>query len=440
MSVPQKKSLKNLQSPKGTHDIIGENFYAYQGLFEKIQEVAVYYGFQPIQTPILEVEDVFLRGVGEHTDIAEKEMYNLKTKGGDRLVMRPEGTAAIMRAYIEHGMQSLPQPVMLYNYGAFFRHENPQKGRLREFRQFGFEIIGTPKSIADAIVIRTIVDALEEIGLSDLSVEINSIGDSESRAAYLRALTNYYKKNAGAICPTCKQRLKTNPLRVLDCKDKRCQPIKENAPESLNHLSDAAKKHFKEVLEYLDSSHIVYRIDHTLVRGLDYYSHTVFEVKALPPTAEKDGTNTPTPLTIAGGGRYDGLAKILGSKKPISAVGGAIGIDRILNTEGIKAPKPRIMKKPKVYFIQLGFEAKLKSLSVIEMLRKANIPIMQSLSKDSLGAQLGTAERLKVPYAIIFGQKEAMDGTVIVRNMDTRSQETVTLENLSKYLKGVKEK
>ncbi len=435
-SPSQKKPLKDLRSPKGTRDIIGEEFYAYQGLFEKIQEVAVYYGFQPIQTPILEAEDVFLRGVGEHTDIAEKEMYNLKTKGGDHLVMRPEGTAAIMRAYMEHGMGSLPQPVMLYNYGSFFRHENPQKGRLREFRQFGFEILGTGKSIADAIVIRTIIDALEEIGLTNLCVEINSIGDAESRAAYLRALTNYYKKNAEHICPVCKQRLKTNPLRVLDCKDERCQPIKASAPESLNHLSAAAKKHFKEVLEYLDSANIVYKIDHTLVRGLDYYSHTVFEIKATPPTEGEE--DAPTPLTIAGGGRYDGLAKILGSKKPIPAVGAAIGIDRILNTEGIKAPKPRIMKKPKVYFIQLGFEAKLKSLSVIEMLRKAHVPIMQSLSKDGLGAQLGAAERLGVPYAIIFGQKEAMDGTVIVRNMDNHSQETVSLEELPSYLKGMK--
>jgi histidyl-tRNA synthetase len=439
MSPSPKKPHKDLQSPKGTRDIIGEDFYAYQGLFEKIQEVAVYYGFQPIQTPILEMEDVFLRGVGKHTDIAEKEMYNLKTKGGDRLVMRPEGTAAIMRAYMEHGMGSLPQPVMLYNYGSFFRHENPQKGRLREFRQFGFEILGTGKSIADAIVIRTTVDALEEIGLTNLCVEINSIGDAESRAAYLRALTNYYKKNTDTICPVCKERLKTNPLRVLDCKDTRCQPIKAVAPESLNHLSSAAKKHFKEVLEYLDSANIMYKIDHTLVRGLDYYSHTVFEIKAFCPSGEeKEGEDVPTPLTIAGGGRYDGLAKILGSKKPIPAVGAAIGIDRILTTEGVKAPRPRIMKKPKVYFIQLGFEAKLKSLSVIEMLRKAHIPIMQSLSKDGLGAQLGAAERIGAPYAIIFGQKEAMDGTVIVRNMDNRSQETVSLDDLPAYLKGMK--
>ncbi|NTV22507.1 MAG: histidine--tRNA ligase [Candidatus Yonathbacteria bacterium] len=434
-ATPAKKSSKELRTPKGMHDIIGEDFYAYQGLFEKIQEVAVYYGFSPIQTPILEDEDVFARGVGEHTDIVEKEMYGLRTKGGDKLVMRPEGTAAVMRAYMEHGMQSLPQPVMLYNYGEFFRHENPQKGRLREFRQFNFEILGSEKSIADAIVIRTVVDALEEVGFADLCVEINSIGDIDSRVAYTRALVNYYKKHTDSLCPHCKERLKTNPLRLLDCKDARCQEFKEEAPESLNHLSAPAKKHFKEVLEYLDSSGITYRIDNTLVRGLDYYSHTVFEIKALCPA---EGSEEATSLTIAGGGRYDGLGKLLGSKKPIPAVGAAIGIDRLITTEGVKIPSPRILKKPKVYFIQLGFEARLKSLSVIEMLRKAHVPIAQSLSKDGLGAQLGTAEKMGIPYAIIFGQQEAMDGTVIVRNMESRSQDTVKLAELPSYLKGIK--
>ncbi|NTV44520.1 MAG: histidine--tRNA ligase [Candidatus Yonathbacteria bacterium] len=435
VSSSKKQTGKNLQTPKGMRDILGEEFYAYQGLFEKIQEVAVYYGFSPIQTPILEDEDVFARGVGEHTDIIEKEMYNIRTKGGDRLVMRPEGTAAIVRAYLEHGMGSLPQPVMLYNYGEFFRHENPQKGRMREFRQFGFEILGSEKSIADAIVIRTIVDALEEVGLDDLCVDINSIGDAESRAAYIRTLVNYYKKYVDSLCPHCKERLKTNPLRLLDCKDARCQEFKEEAPESLNHLSTSAKKHFKEVLEYLGSANITYRIDNTLVRGLDYYSHTVFEIKTTCPT--EDGTGTVS-LTVAAGGRYDGLGKLLGAKKPLPAVGGAIGIDRLLTTEGVKIPSPRILKKPKVYFIQLGFEARLKSLSVIEMLRKAHIPIAQSLSKDGLGAQLATAEKAGIPYTIIFGQKEAMDGTVIVRNMETRSQDTVKLEELPAYLKGMK--
>lgn len=449
-SSSQKKEI--LRSPKGMRDIMGDEYYRYQGLFEKAQEIAVYYGFQPIETPILEHEELFIRGVGVHTDIVEKEMYALRTKGGDHLVMRPEGTAPSMRAYIEHGMHTIPQPVMLYYGGPFFRHENPQRGRLRELRQFGIEILGTQKSIADAIVIRTLMDILEETGLKELTVDINSMGDADSRPAYIRALTNYYKKHVDDICSNCRERLKSNPLRLIDCKDVRCAILKENAPDSVSFLSHAGKQHFKEVLEYLGSVDIAYRINPTLVRGLDYYTHTVFEIIAdnpAPGANEKEthisndteknvGAHDMSGLTIAAGGRYDNLAKLVGGRKPVPAVGGSIGMDRVLMMPAAKAPLPRIMKKPKVYFIQIGFEAKLKSLSVIEMLRKARIPIMQSLSKDSLSAQLAIAEKIGVPQVIIFGQKEAMDQTVIVRNMENRSQETIKLEKLSEYLKHIK--
>ena len=254
---------------------MGEEYYRYQGLFEKAQEIAVYYGFQPIETPILEHEELFARGVGEHTDIVEKEMYSLRTKGGDHLVMRPEGTAPIMRAYIEHGMHTMPQPVMLYYGGPFFRHENPQRGRLRELRQFGVEVLGTSKSVADALVIRTLMDILEETGLHNLTVDINSMGDGDSRPVYMRALTAYYRKHIDTVCAHCRERLKSNPLRLLDCKDEKCAPLKAEAPDSVSFLSQAGKQHFKEVLEYLDSLEITYRINQTLVRGLDYYTHTV---------------------------------------------------------------------------------------------------------------------------------------------------------------------
>jgi len=440
-SAPQKKEL---QSPKGMRDITGDEYYRYQGLFEKAQEVAVYYGFQPIETPILEQEELFIRGVGEHTDIVEKEMYGLRTKGGDHLVMRPEGTAPIVRSYIEHGMQSLPQPVMLYYGGQFFRHENPQRGRLRELRQFGVEMLGTSKGIADAIIIRTLVDILEEAGLEKITVELNSMGDSESRPAYIRALTNYYKKHVNDLCAHCRERLKTNPLRLLDCKEEKCAPFKKDAPDSVSFLSTNGKQHFKEVLEYLDEIGISYEINPLLVRGLDYYTHTVFEifVETEEKSAEqKEGEEPVTEtkrLAVAAGGRYDNLAKLLGAKKPLPAVGGAIGMDRVLMLPQVKVPAPRIMKKPKVYFIQIGFEAKLKSLAIMEMLRHTRIPVMQSLSKDSLSAQLGVAEKTGIPYVIIFGQKEAVDQTVIVRNMETRSQETVKLDKLSEYLKKIK--
>lgn len=421
-------------SLKGMFDLIDEEYYAYQGLFEKAQEIAVYYGFKPIETPILEKEDVFISAIGEGTDVVDKEMYTFKSKGGEKLAMRPEYTAAVMRAYIEHGMQSLPQPVMLYSYGQLFRHENPQRGRLRQLRQFNLEILGNDKSICDALIIRTLFTILEEFGFSDLMVDINSMGDKETRPTYIKDLTNYYKKHAEYLCKDCMERLKSNPLRLLDCKQEQCQPYKENAPSTLSSLSPDARKHFKEVLQYLEEMGIPYRINNTLVRGLSYYSRTVFEVIKI----DKDENGREKDITITGGGRYNYLAKDLGSKKDVPAVGTALGIDRILMFPECKKIMPRIMKTPKIYFIQLGFEAKLKSLCVIEILRKAKIPVYQSISKDSIGAQLALAEKMEVPYCLIFGQKEAMDNTVIVRNMATHSQDTVKIDALSEYLKHLK--
>lgn len=434
---PKKTKSEDIASPKGMRDIIDKEYYAYQGFFEKASEVAIYYGFRPIETPILERDTVFTSSLGVGTDIRDKEMYTLRTKGGDVLAMRPEGTAAVMRAYIQNGMQALPQPVALYYYGPYFRHENPQRGRLREFRQFGLELLGTQKSIADVLVIRTITLILEEAGFKNLSVEINSIGDKECRGGYIRELTNYYKKHLAELCTNCKERIKTNPLRLLDCKDAQCQDIKAGAPTPIDSLCNECRKHFKEVIECLEAVKIPYRINNNLVRGLDYYTRTVFEIIDLGnPGAEPTGE---APLTIASGGRYDYLAKALGSKKEVFGVGGGIGVDRVLMSPSHKTLEPRIIKKPKVYFIQLGFEAKLKSLTIIEILRKLHVPLAQSLSKDSLGQQLAVAERSGAPYAIIFGQKEAIDGTVIVRNMQTRSQETVKIAALADFVKHIKE-
>lgn len=431
----KKPKIEDIASPKGMRDILDKEYYEYQGFFEKASEVAIYYGFRPIETPILEREAVFTSSLGIGTDIRDKEMYSLKTKGGDHLVMRPEGTAAVMRAYIENGMQALPQPVSLYYHGPYFRHENPQRGRLRELRQFGVEILGTTKSIADALIIRTLTLVLEEAGFKNLSVEINSIGDKECRGIYIRELTSYYKKHISEACPNCKERLKTNPLRLLDCKDARCQEIKMNAPAPISSLCSSCRTHFKEVIEYLDAMKVPYRINNNLVRGLDYYTRTVFEIFDLGD----ESTPGLAPLALASGGRFDYLARALGSKKDVPGVGGGIGVDRVIQSPSHKPLDPRIIKKPKVYFIQLGFEAKLKSVAIIEVLRKARVPIAQSLSKDGLGQQLAIAERSGAPYTIIFGQKEALDETVIVRNMETRSQETVKIADLPDFVKHLKE-
>ncbi len=269
-------------------DLLTRDYYFYQGFFEKASEVAIYYGFKPIETPLLEETRLYTSGVGVGTDIVEKEMYNVKTKGGTQLTLRPEGTAGIVRAYIENGMQTFPQPVMLYYYGTFYRYERPQKGRLRELRQFGLEILGSEKSIADATIIKVAMSIIEEAGYKNLLLSINSIGDKACRGAYRKELTSYYKKHSGAICKDCKLRLKNNPLRLLDCKDEKCRPIKEGAPQSVSFLCDPCKQHFKEVLEYLETLKIEYTIDSNLVRGLDYYTRTIFEISVKAVSKEID--------------------------------------------------------------------------------------------------------------------------------------------------------
>ncbi|HEY4503165.1 MAG TPA: histidine--tRNA ligase [Candidatus Paceibacterota bacterium] len=432
-----KKSAKEAKArevatPKGMRDIMSEEYYNFQGFFEKAQEVAVYYGYKPIDTPIMEHEDVFTGAIGEGTDIIDKEMYTLKTKGGDHLALRPEHTAPLMRAYIEHGMQSMPQPVMFYHYGPIFRHDKPQRGRYRQFWQFDADVLGSEKSIMDALTIKTCVSILEEAGASELSVDINSIGDKECRNGYLKELTSYYRKHISALAPIDRERLKTNPLRILDSKEEKTKEVNAGAPDSVSFLCAPCKKHFKEVLEYLEELGINYNINKNLVRGLSYYTRTVFEI------IEQKGGDEGTPLTLAAGGRYDYLAKQVGGKKDVPSVGFSIGVDRIVASSWYKKLSPRILKKPKIYFIQLGGEAKLKSLNIIEALRKAHIPLAQSISKDSLGSQLAIAEKLAIPYALIFGVKEALDNSVIVRDMSNRSQDTVKLSKLVEYLKELK--
>lgn len=427
-----KKAPKNgeIAAPKGMRDIIGDEYYLFQGLFEKAQEVAMYYGFKPIETPALEQEHIFTSGIGEGTDIVDKEMYTLRTKGGDHLALRPEHTAPLIRAYIEHGMASQPQPLMFYNYGPVFRHDNPQKGRYRQFYQFDIDALGSEKSILDALVIKTMLTIINESGSPSTSIELNSIGCKECRPHYIRELVSYYKKHLNTLPAVDRERLKNNPLRILDSKEEKTIELNAGAPESISFLCPTCKKHFKEVLEYLEEMEVPYNINKNLVRGLSYYCRTVFEVVI------DQGDGTP-PMAIAGGGRYDYLGKQLGSKKDIPAIGAAIGVDRLISMPWYNKHMPRIMKKPKVYFIQLGIEAKLKSLNIIETLRKAHIPMAQALSKDSLGAQLAMAEKSNAPYTIIFGQKEAIEHTVIVRNMETRSQETVKQAKLAEYMKSL---
>ncbi len=469
------KSQKDayLQTPKGMRDILPEEYRFYQDFFKTAEEVANYYGFRPIQTPHLEKINLFTATLGETTDIIEKQMYTLKTRGGDQLVLRPEGTAPAMRAYLRHGMQTRPQPVMLWYQGSFFRHENPQSGRLREFQSFGMETLGEANSVADATIIRVATAILEELGIKNYIVRINSIGDKECRNAYRKELTNYYRRRINRVCKDCKRRLKENPLRLLDCKEKECQEAKKDAPQMINFLCQDCKTHFKEVLETLDTLNIPYALDHYLVRGLDYYSRTVFEITIDSPrgkTSEKEIIEIPTPVeneaeitasdaenqsvekekketpkideeisplknfALAGGGRYDYLSKII-SNKNVPGVGIGIGAERVVMAlSGKKLLKVR-EKNPKIFFIQIGSLAKRKSLLLTEIFRKANIPIAQSVTKESLKSQIKIAERLGASTIMMLGQKEALDDTIIIRDAGFGAQNIVPFSKAVEFIK-----
>src|SRR3989344_5456151 len=274
-----KKTKKEMvRSPKGIHDMLYGDIRYMEKFLDKARAVAEFYGFLPIEIPHLEHTELFSRPLGETSEVVEKQMYSFRTRGGDSLTLRPEGTASVMRAYQENGMSSWPQPVKLYYHGSFFRHENPQRGRFREFRQFGIEVLGEPDAIIDALVIKIFYLILTELGFKNILVHINSIGDKECRPTYKKELANYYKKKFNYLCKDCKIRFKDNPLRMLDCKEPSCIELRTRAPQMIEHLCDPCKAHLTSVLEFLDEGQIGYVLDNYLVRGFDYYGRTVFEI------------------------------------------------------------------------------------------------------------------------------------------------------------------
>lgn len=430
-----------IKAPKGMHDILPEDWPVFQRVFDKAEEVASFYGFLPMQTPHLERNDLFTRTVGESTDIVEKQMFVLKSRGSEQLVLRPEETAPLIRAYLEHGMHVRPQPVMLFAKGSFFRYEQPQKGRFREFHQIDLEAIGDEDAVIDALVIKTFTVLLEELGLKSTTVFLNSIGDPECRSAYRKELTAYYRKKINYLCKDCRRRLKINPLRLLDCKESGCAELKRSAPQMIDYLCPACKKHFKEVLEYLDANNIAYIIDHYLVRGLDYYSRTVFEIffSEIPSEREeksdvKEQKPQDAPSSLLGGGRYDYLADALAGRH-VPAVGAAMGVERIVSLIKEKNLFSKKEKPPKVALIQIGAVAKSRAISLIEEFRKARIPILHSISKENLKNQLTLANKMNIIYALILGHKEALDNTIMVRDMNSGSQELIFQDKLIDYIK-----
>ncbi len=409
------------QAPTGMHDILPENQGYYQKINDVLRNIADFYGFEKIDTPILENAELFSKGVGAATDIIDKQMFSLKTKGGDFLALRPEGTAPVVRAYIEDGFANLPQPVKLWYFGPFFRYEHPQAGRFRQFRQFGFEIFGEESAVIDAQMIQIFYNILQELKLKNLVIEINSIGDSQCRPYYKKLLSNYLRSREAALCQDCKRRLRENPLRILDCKDDKCHQVLAQAPQMIDHLCEFCHKHFKEVLEYLDEIGLPYRLNPYLVRGLDYYTRTVFEI--FPEI--KDESQKPSAL--AGGGRYDVLVRLLGGKDT-PACGAAGGAERIVELMKARAISPRKEIEFDIFLAQLGTLAKRKSLKLIEEFRQEKIMVAESLGRDSLKAQLARANKLGVKYTLILGQQEALEDKVIIRDMKIGRQESVKLD------------
>ncbi len=421
---------KNFQSVKGMHDVLPADSLIQDKACKVAKEILDFYNFLPISTPIIESLGLYARTTGESSDIVEKQMFTLKSRGSEQLALRPEFTPGICRAYMEHGMSHMPHPVKLFTVGPLFRYEQPQAGRLRQFHQINAEVFSTENDpIYDAQIILSFYRILEELKIKNVVIDVNSIGDKTCRPNYKKALTAYYKPKEKQLCADCKRRLLVNPLRLLDCKEEQCQPFKENAPTTLDHLCSPCKKHFKEVLEYLDNLALPYTLNNFLVRGLDYYSKTVFEFKIQPAEGEEH-----LAFALGGGGRYDYLVEELGGKST-AAVGGALGLERILEVLKHRKLLPAARSKEKVFLIHIGDLAKKKSLCLIETLRQAHIGVIESLGKESLGAQLRAADKAESPLALIFGQKEAYEESIIIRDMKTGAQEMVPLTKLAEMIK-----
>ncbi len=415
------------QTPSGMHDILPGDYVYFQRVEKVCQEVADFYRFERIETPIAEQAELFLRSIGDATDIVEKQMYSFKTRGGDFLVLRPEGTASVARAFIEHGMNNLPQPVKLWHFGPFFRYERPQADRYRQFWQAGFEVLGEQSPVIDAQIIQLVCNIFKKLKFDDLIIEVNSIGCRHCRSYYKKLLVSYLKSRETSLCSDCRGRLKKNPLRVLDCKEEKCQRIYSQAPQMVDHLCDDCKSHFKQVLDFLDEIELPYNLNPYLVRGLDYYTKTVFEVHR----RSKEGEPT---LTLAGGGRYDGLIKLLGGKDT-PGCGVACGIERIVSFMKEKPLKVSKHNTSKIFLAQLGSLAKKKSLVLVEKLREADIPVIEMLNKDTLKVQLSRANKMGVKYCLILGQKEALDSKIIVRDMESGGQKIIDADNIVKEIK-----
>ena len=417
-----------LQALRGMRDIMPDE----QPYWERVRRVLTHaqqeYGFQRIDLPMVEFAHLYLRSIGTGTDIVDKEMYLFNTRGGDKVALRPEMTAGLCRAYIQHGMSVLPKPVKLFTFGSLFRYDRPQEGRYREHTQANFDLFGEEDPIVDAQAFQLAYRVVRELGLKHIEFQVNSIGTPESRKEYEKALLRYLESQKHRLCQNCRERFTTNPMRILDCKEDKCIQLTAHAPQSLDYLDQESREHFKSLLEYLDELELPYSINTRLVRGLDYYTRTVFEIWSSDAEGKK--------YSLGGGGHYDRLVQMLGGEQT-PAIGFALGIDRIVLEMKRTQVKPYEMPKPKVFLAQLGDLAKKKSLKIFSALEKSGILLAESFGRGSLKSQMRVANRIGAEVTIIIGQKEALDETAIVKDMISGTQETVTQERLVDSVKKI---
>lgn len=426
MSQEQDESIVQVppfQTPKGVHDILPADYEYFTYIKKVVRHRARQAGFRRITTPVFEFTEVFKRSIGDTSDIVSKEMYTFEDRKGRSLTLKPEGTAGVVRSYIQNNMNQWPQPVMLYYFEPHFRYDRPQKGRYRQFWQFGFEIIGESDAALDAQMIQLALKIYQDLGIAKImKLQINTIGTAEARKQYTQVLQDYYVGKERSLCEDCRNRLQTNPMRLLDCKQEDCKILAQLAPAMKDYLDKESLEFHVELKGYLDEMGIKYEENPKLVRGLDYYSKTVFEFVEIEKGEASQNA-------LGGGGRYDGLIELMGGQ-PTPAVGMAAGIERVIAS--MKREKVRVPSKDDlhVFVAQLGNEAKRKCLPLIEKLREAGLKTMGALGKGSINIQLRIADKFKVPYTVLIGITEVREGTAIIRDMSKGIQETAKMEDV----------
>lgn len=418
----------SIQIPRGTQDILPGEVEKWQFIEEKAKEICSRFLYKEIRTPIFEQTELFQRSVGDTTDIVQKEMYTFEDRGGRSLTLRPEGTAAVVRSYAENKMYGQAvQPVKLYYFGPMFRYERPQAGRYRQFVQFGVEAIGSDDPAIDAEVISLAMELYKELGLKKLRLVLNSLGDSSSRKAHRDALVAHFKPRIGEFCEDCRQRLETNPLRVLDCKRDRDHELMKSAPSILDYLNDESRSYFDKVKQHLTDMKIEFVVDPTLVRGLDYYNHTAFEIMS---DAEGFGAIT----TLCGGGRYNGLVQDVGGPDQ-PGIGFALSIERLLSAldaEGIVLSRDEAVD---CYIIALGEKAMDFAVPLLQELRREGLSAEKDYMGRKMKAQFKAAERMNASHALIIGEDELEQSAAVIKDLKTGEQENVPFENIVSYLK-----